>query len=318
MQSEDIGVDADHVAETAAMWVARLQSSDATEHDREEFRLWLAQNSAHARAYEEFQALWTDLKDVPIPQGRLRSLQRTRHTRVAGAGLLLVAVVLGAGAADRMGLVDRWRADHYTVIGQVRTIPLEDGSRVTLNTDTAVIVDYSAGTRHIELLRGEAFFDVAHDPQRPFVVEDGTLAAKAIGTRYSVRTASGAAADSVQVEEGRVEVSTGQDMAMLDPGSVATLGDNGRLRVDHADVTRTTAWRDGMLVFSEQPLREVLATLERYRRGRILVVDEAAGRLSVSGVFELEDTDRALQILAESLPLSITYLTDMMVVVRSR
>lgn len=299
------------------MWVARLQSSDATDRDRRDFSEWLARDPSRGPAYEELRNLWVDLKDVPIPANRLKTLQRVRRTRLASVAVLLVAAVMSA-SVYRMGVVDRWQSDYYTVIGEVRTIRLEDGTYVDLNTDSAIAVRYSRQERRVELLRGEAFFNVAKNPARPFVVEDGSLAAKAVGTRYAVRSGYAGILSDVQVEEGRVEVTAPRDHVFLDPGDAATLTDQGDLEISRRDVPNQTAWRDGKLAFSERPLGEVLATLERYRSGRILVLDNAAAQRKVSGIFDLKDTDKALQALADSLPISVTRLSDMMVIVRSR
>lgn len=313
--------DDDRIAEEAAGWVARLQSSDATDKDRRDFQIWLQRDSAHQAAYDEFRSLWSELKDVPIPAGRLKRLRLSRRTAVSNIVAVCVIAVLSA-TLYRMGMVDRMRADYYTAVGQVRSVTLADGSRVDLNTDTAIAVRFSAGERRIELLRGEAFFDVTKNPARPFIVEDSALQARALGTRYGMRTAtSGFFGDfraDVQVEEGKVEVSNGADRVVLEAGEVATLTAQGRIALTKADVSSDTGWRNGKLVFSGRPLRDVLATLERYRHGRIVVLDQAAAERTVSGIFDLNDTDQALQVLESNLPVSVTYLTGMMVVVRSR
>lgn len=307
----------DRIDEEAAGWVARLQSSDATEEDRREFAAWLALDPSHAAAYDELGRLWAELKEVPIPSGRLGRLKKARRRASAGLAILAVAFVAAFGA-HRVGVVDRWQSDYYTVVGEVRTLRLEDGTRVDLNTDTAIAVRYSPAGRRIDLLRGEAFFDVAKAPGRPFVVDGGALTATALGTRYAVRTASGDAPASAQVAEGRVEVSAGQSRVLLEAGDVARLTERGGIGVARQDVGSDTAWREGKLVFSERPLGEVLDTLQRYRNGRIVVLDDAAARQSVSGIFDLADTDGALDALAASLPVSVTRITGMMVVVRSR
>lgn len=307
----------DPVAGEAAMWVARLQSSDATPEDHSRFRQWLAQDPSHAVAYDELCALWGDLRHVPIPADRLKKLRRRRSATLATITSLVVAAVVSAGAY-RMGVVDRWQSDYYTVVGEVRSIRLEDGTLVDLNTDSAIAIRYSQDERRVQLLRGEAFFSVARNPERPFIVDDGALTARAVGTRYSVRTAHSRFPADVQVEEGRVEVATPHDRALLDPGAAATLTDSGELQVSRRDVDSQTAWRDGKLVFSEKPLGEVLAILQRYRHGRIVILDEKAARQKVSGVFDLSDTDRVLGALSESLPVKVTHVTDMMILVRSR
>jgi transmembrane sensor len=218
----------------------------------------------------------------------------------------------------RMGFMDRMRADYYTVVGEVRSITLADGTRVDLNTDSAIVVRYSQAERRIRLLRGEAFFDVSRNPKRPFVVDASSLTATALGTQYGVRAALGDSFGDVQVEQGGVEVISSRDQIVLEAGGVARLTAPGHLASTTADVANETAWRSGKLVFSGQPLRDVLATLERYRYGRIVVLDSTAAEQRVSGIFDLNDTDQALRALEENLPVSVTHLTGLMVVVRSR
>lgn len=307
----------DRIAKEAAGWIARLQSSDANDRDRREFQLWVRRDAAHQAAYDEFRELWTDLKDVPIPVSRLKKLRLSR--RVTTSNIVAIGIIAALSMSlYRAGIIDRMRADHYTAVGEVSSVTLEDGTRVDLNTDTAIAIRYSSKERRIELLRGEAFFDVVHDSKRPFLVEDGTLQARDIGTQYSMRKASGDFLGDVQVEEGSVEVTGRNERAVLNAGDIASLTAQGQLAVRQADVANETAWRTGKLVFSGQPLREVLETLERYRRGRIVVLDREAAEQRVSGIFDLKDTDQALEVLQTSLPVAVTRLTGMIVVVRSR
>lgn len=310
--------DQDRIAKEAAGWVARLQSRDATDADLERFSDWLRRDPAHREAYDEFSTLWGELKDVPIPSERLETLKGARRRAAARrvAGLAMIAVL--SAALYQMGSLDRMRADYYTAVGEVRTVALEDGTRVALNTDTAIALDYSAETRRVRILRGEAFFDVASNPARPFVVDDGTISARAVGTHYSVRTASGSFRGDVQVEEGQVEVRSGFQQVLVEAGNAANLTAQGEVVVLPADVTGATAWRSGKLVFSGRPLREVLSTLERYQRGRIFILDDAAAERKVSGIFDLNDTEGALRELESSLPVSVTHVAGLAVVVRSR
>jgi transmembrane sensor len=307
----------DRIAEEAAGWVARLQSSDASERDRRDFDLWAARDPAHRMAYDELRGLWTDLGDVPLPAGHLRETGGRRR-RLAGNILALGLIAILSAALYQMGLIDRMRADHYTVVGSVRSLRLDDGTRVDLNTDTAIAVRYSDRERRVELLRGEAFFDVARQAERPFVVSGAGMQATALGTRYGMRTASAGSAGDVQVEEGRVEVVSGNNRVVLGADGVASLSDGGRLTTGSADVAGRSAWRSGKLVFSGQPLGEVLATLQRYRLGRIIVLDQAAAARHVSGIFDLNDTDEALRVIESSLPVTVTRLTGMIILVRSR
>lgn len=303
----------DPLLEEAAGWVARLQSRDASERDRHDFDNWLARDPANRAAYDELHQLWGDLREVP-----LKSKSFGMRRGALGNVLALVLALALCAVVYRMGLTDRFRADYYTAVGEVRSVVLDDGTRVDLNTDSAIAVLYSAGERRIELLRGEAFFDVAKNGARPFVVHESAWRATALGTRYGVRTATGSSNGDVQVEEGSVEVSNGDERVVLAAGDAVSLGGAKRLAVTRTDVANDTAWRTGKLIFSGRPLREVLATLERYRFGRIVVLDEAAAGQMVSGIFDLKDTDQALDVLEGSLPVQVHRLGSMVAVVRSR
>ncbi|GGF58265.1 iron dicitrate transporter FecR [Azorhizobium oxalatiphilum] len=308
--------DMDRLAEEAAGWVARLQSSDATAHDQRAFEDWVSRSPAHRPAFEEMKGLWADLRDVPL-EGKAAKAGLTRRGVIGN--IVALGLIAGLGTtAYRMGLLERLRADHYTAVGEVRRVTLADGSIVDLNTDSAITVHYTAARRRVELLRGEAFFSVAKNPDRPFVVADSALSATALGTRFSVRLTGADGPGGVGVEEGRVEVANAQERVILGPGEMARLAGGGRLAVSRADVSSDTAWRDGKLVFSGQKLRDVLATLRRYRHGQILILDDAAANQTVSGIFDLADTDEALSVLEQSLPVRITHLTGMVVLVSSR
>lgn len=305
------------MAEEAAGWVARLQSADATDADRSAFQAWLSRDAGHRRAFDEFNGLWDELKLVPVPSVPGRKSRPSKGAAIANVvGLCLVAGL--SVSLYRMGLIDRLRADHYTTVGEVRSFGLDDATRVTLNTDSAIVVRFTGQGRRIELLRGEAFFDVAKDPARPFVVADDGISATVVGTRFAMRRAVSGLAGEVQVEEGTVDVRSGTHGALLKAGDVATLAGDGALSVDKADVANATAWTGGQLVFSGEPLGDVLAALERYRHGRIAVLGDGTAQLRVSGVFSVDDTDLALRALEQNLPVRVNYLTDMLVVVSAR
>ncbi len=310
--------DADRIAEEAAGWVARLQSSDATPADRALFQQWLERDNRHREAFDEFSDLWGDLKDLPIPPDRLKKLRGGRRRRSFYRATTAVVVLLLAVSLYNAGYVDRMRADYYTSVGEVRSVELADGSRVYLNTDTAITVDFSGSARRIHILRGEAFFDVAKNPQRPFVVVDGALTATAVGTQYAVRAGTGSFEADVQVEEGKVEVRSADQRVLVSAGYTAAIGDGGAVIVQPADVADATAWRNGRLIFSGRPLKEVLAALARYRRGQIVMLDRALGERKISGIFDLSDTDAALRDLEMSLPVSVTHITGLLVVVDRR
>ncbi|NTG76030.1 FecR family protein [Agrobacterium rhizogenes] len=307
----------DRLVEAAAGWVARLQSADATDLDRADFQCWLHADPSHAAAYDEMNALWGSLRDAPVSLDSLKA-RRSSGARAVGLAVMLGVIAASSYTIQQLGLIDRWRADYYTDVGEVRSVVLEDGTQVDLDTDTAIAVRYTAGERRVELLRGQAFFDVTKNPARPFVVDEGQLSATALGTHYSVQAPTGSLPQMVQVEEGIVEVKTGDDDTVLRAGDAMTVDASGKATFAKADVANETAWRQGKLVFSATPLSKVAETLARYRRGRVLVVDAQAADRKVSGVFDLSNTDEALAIIESNLPVSVTRVTDALVFIRSK
>ena len=296
----------DPVYEVAAGWVARLSSPDATIADRDAFEAWRAADPAHAEAYAEMETLWRKLGHVPD----------RRHRRMTPGGLagIAVAFVLCAALAFQLGLVDRLRSDIWSGVGDIAHATLADGSRIDLNTDTAIVLHFGEAERGIELLRGEAFFDVVPDPRRPFVVRGAGLSVRAVGTRFFVR------ADDTQspagVVEGSVDAAASGRPVRVSAGE-ALHRTGVTLSVAPADVDRATAWRMGRLVFSGERLSTVLTELDRYRRGSIILLDAAAGERRVTGSFDPHDTDEALDAIASSMGVSITRLSPFLVLVGS-
>ncbi|WP_288430815.1 FecR family protein [uncultured Agrobacterium sp.] len=306
----------DGLAEEAALWVARMQSADATQVDQRDFEDWLNASAAHGQAYEEMQSLWGSMRgiDLELPKQRKRISGKAATATLA----LLCLIGLSLFFARQSGVVERLQADFYTSVGETKVVTLDDGTQISLNTDSAVQTRYTPAERRVVLLRGEAFFDVAKNPQRPFIVESGTLTAQALGTHYAVRSAGSLLAEEVQVEEGEVRVDAAGETTRLVAGDAVTLDDAGKFIRTKKDVANNTAWRDGKLAFSGQSLGEVLKVLERYRHGRIVVLDDRAAKLSVSGIFDLRQTDQALHILETNLPVTVTHMSSLIVFVRSR
>ncbi|TNC08159.1 FecR family protein [Methylobacterium terricola] len=294
------------VYEAAALWVARLSSADATDADREAFAVWRATDPAHEAAYAEMESWRRTMGQVPDPR---------RSKPKAAPGLIIVAALGLVGILGwQLGLVDRLRADDWTDVGEIRSTILADGSRVDLNTDTAIALHDTPRERGVELLRGEAVFDVVPDPQRPFVVRGHGIRARAVGTRFFVR--ADGIADPVGVAEGRVDVATGLGHVLLQAGEVASQDATGRPVARTSDVAQAIAWREGRLVFSGQPLSQVLAELGRYRRGRILLTDAAIGERRFSGTLDPRDTGAALAILSATMGIRVINLTPLLTLVR--
>lgn len=195
--------------------------------------------------------------------------------------------------------LQNWRSDYHTEAGQQFRVDLEDGSRLTLNTDTALAVRYSDSLRKIELLRGEAYFEVAANKNRPFVVDGGQATARAVGTAYSVRKQAHDL--RVVVSEGVVEVAADQAKALVHAAEQAEYRQGQMQAVTKLDNDDALAWRRQQIVFHRQPLTQVLEDVNRYRSGRIVAVNPQLAERVVNGVFNNGDPDAVVAALTATL-----------------
>lgn len=317
----------DALFEEAAAWLARLREPGVSEIDRRAFARWRDADPARAHAYSEAQALWDDLAapaaaalarcPVPRSAGAVRPAPRPAVLppwAAMAAGILLLAL---SGAWLAGGGLDDLRADYVTAVGETRVVELADGSRATLNTDTALAVDMTGGERRLRLLRGEAFFEAARDPARPFVVAATAGEVRVLGTRFNLRAEAGGAVAAV--EEGVVAV-----IPAASPGAALTLTAGQAARVEAAAVHRLesvepadeTAWRRGQLVFYRAPLGEVAAALNRRHRGYIGILSDDLRTRPVTGVFDATRPVAAVDLIEAALGVRSYRLGDRFILLR--
>ena len=223
--------------------------------------------------------------------------------------MLTGALVLGERPAYLL-------ADLRSPTGQWQTHTLADGSRLTLGSNSAVNLHFSAGERHVELLRGDILVDVAKDAQRPFIVDSGHAAIRALGTRFTVRRDGGAtllnmleSTVSAQVPRHPASIVQAGQRARITRDGVGTL-----TAIDAASVQE--AWRAHQLVVDDLPLAEVLDELARHRPGQLHYDRAQIAGIRVAAVLPLDDTDKALQLLIDNFPqLRIRMLTRYLVMV---
>lgn len=300
----------------AAEWHERLDGHGASSAVQARFRKWLDADRRHARAYEAVDAGW-DVLGTAAADPRIQAMRdeamaavlpRRARRRVAIAMAASIAAAVAAGG----WLLPSWPSgpepapiagrEYHTALGQRSSVALADGSSVELNTDSRIVVDYAPQTRRILLLRGQAWFDVETDPQRPFVVEAGGQRITALGTAFDVRLDDAHADDGrrmvqVTLMEGRVAVQAipGPIAAMIRPApSLTELAPGEQLRVGvgtaaekrEADLAKVTGWREGQLMFEGDTLASAVAEVNRYSTVRIELGDPALAELPVSGVFK--------------------------------
>lgn len=317
----------------AAAWHARLNDADAdsaeSEARRTAFNQWLQADPRHPNAFAETDSLWRAL-EVPAahivsraasgPVENRRGSERSpslRRRMAALAACLFLAAAVGVIGQDDLLL--HLQSDHVSDVGERVPLALQDGSEITLNTDSAIAVSFGADRRVVRLLKGQAWFDVAQDEDRPFHVETPVGAVRVTGTRFDVRLDGDTAL--VSLTEGRVALSTKLDVSesppvVLTPGLQARVSATGISSATPFDKTAVTAWLRGQLVFYDTPLIQVVTELNRYRKGRIVVINEELETLRISGVFRTDDNELALSAIASTLPVRIIRLTDHLVLLR--
>ncbi|QDK35219.1 FecR family protein [Sphingomonas sp. IC081] len=310
------------VAETAADWIVRRDAGPLPAEDERAFQDWLAE-PAHRRAFEQLAALWGLMDAEPAPSlAPLPAVRRTmpRRPRVpaapraAGTRRWTSAAVAASIVLAAFGALGDWparlRADFATGVGERRVVTLEDGSRVTLGSSSAIAHDFSGNARTVTLLEGSAFFEVAPDRRHPFTVEAAGGSATALGTAFAVRERDGSA--ELVVTQHRVRVRAGGQSGVVDEGQRVDFGAQALGPVEAAG-NGATAWTQGRLVAVNRPLGEVVAEIARHRHGYLSVVG-AAAQLKVSGVYDLDHPLAAVDSIERSLKLRSFRLSDRLIV----
>lgn len=300
------------IREAAAEWAVLLADDALDDGQQQALQQWLQADARHAEALAFARRTWSALGNLPAAKpARRRALpvapelarHPRRHARLRrwGAAACLALLLGGLGLNQSERLLLPLLADHRTASGEVRSLTLADGSEVTLDSASAIRLDYSAGQRRIELLAGAAIFQVAPQADRPFVVEAAGGSTQALGTRFVVQREAGAGA-LVGVLEHAVQVTAADQQRRLQEGDSLRY-DAAGLHDAVLDLQRATSWQRGLLVFDRQPLGQVIEQLNRYRPGYILVGSDAIAQREVSGVFRLDGLDDALATLTREMQL---------------
>ena len=282
------------------------------------------------------EALADDREIRGIARDFRRVLQKRRSRRKLAlgiaAGMLVASSAVLTHFSPWSGPADSHLQKYFTRIGEQQTIRLIDGSVITLNTGGQLVVDYSGSLRRVLLERGEAYFEVADDPNRPFSVDLGLRTVTAIGTAFNIR--KDPHRYQVAVIEGAVAIHEATDDVFASPPPVSIYG-TGPPRVEAGwvvefDVSRDALrafrsesieryqdWRSGMLSFHDESLYRVVQELNRYSRTKILIEDASIMELSVFTALRVGEIDSALKGLEEVLPIQVTRHYDRIVITGS-
>lgn len=319
--------------QAAITWSVRLQYSQPSDQDQLAFEQWLQASPLHGLAWQRVSGLrgfQAELGSLPprLARDTLKTAQDLRASRHATRRRSAIKLLSGAGMTVAMAWLVRehapWQrllADASTGVGEQKTLHLEDGSVIVLNTDSAVAIDLAGADRLVTLRRGEILVttgsDTAalarRDARRPFWVNTPFGRIQALGTRFTVRLAGGRA--RVSVQEGAVQLypGGGADAVVVVSGDSRWLLKGASLAAEPLGFA-PDGWAEGVIGARNIRLQDLLAEMERYRHGRI-VCDPGVAELRISGLFHINDTDRALQFLEQTQGLSVSYRTPWWVTV---
>lgn len=292
------------LSDAAIDWLVRLHSGQADASEHEAFAAWRMLSPEHELAAREAETIW---HGIGIAGRDSRRTARSRLTRRAVLGGIAIGGIAAAGSTL---LRPQLFADHGTGAGEHTTITLPDGSIAMLNGDTALDVAFDGDRRGLNLLAGQALFQVRPDASRPFIVTANGGRARAVGTVFDIDIRSREVV--VTVVEGRVDITAGPASAT---GVLASANQRVRYAADAppsaaepVDADAETAWRRGKLIFNDRPLGDVVVEIERQRSGRIVIAGAHLRTLAVTGVFDLADPDAILATIEQTLPVTVTRL----------
>ena len=289
----------------AALWHVKRAGGSLTAVQEQEFDTWLNADTGNRLAYDQMRVLWAQVEE---PAGRIAASKAGQMSiwRQVGAwfsplrtvtSCTAVAAALAMAAFLNPDALDNLQADIVTDTKTVSEITLPDGSTVFLAANSAIATDFDNGNRDIELLRGQAFFDVVHRDGDRFRVQAGRATIEVVGTRFNVDYLT--EDTQVGVEEGAVRVSgeRGADSVVLGPGDLVAIGDGHLQEIQTVDVASVQSWMHGRLSVQNVRLDDLVARLDNFAPERLMVLGEI-GNKTVSGSFPTDDVARSLETLA--------------------
>ncbi len=322
----------DAVMDAALNWLIALQGAADDAALRARWKQWGQADPAHAAAFETVAAAWNlpemdmvakdfaarEIASIPPPHVIVLEERRPKRSGWTKAAMAAAAVLLVAvGIQQYPALSLQWQADYLTQAGARDEFKLPDGSRMILNTASAVSLDFEGSKRSVTLLKGEAYFDVVPDPTRPFTVAATFSEVEVKGTAFSVRTESNE--DTVVLEHGHVDVTRlpeQTDMASLEPGESISANAAAFSGVKKTDPSTSHAWLQGRVVFDDQPFEQVLGEIGRYYGHTIIVANDQLNHIRINGNYRLDDPERVIRSLSTAAGASVTRLPGGILILR--
>jgi transmembrane sensor len=325
------------ILEQAAEWLVEMDRGDVDRPTRQQFDEWLRRSPEHVRAYLELLPIWEQgaqprsssqvnpesliaevmgAQSNVVPLNKRAGLPELTPGNTRKTSPVWISVAASVLFITVIGILGAWlyieRNTYSTGIGEQRSVALADGSVVQLNTRSRIRIRYSEHHRDIDLLEGQALFEVAHDSQRPFVVDGGNASIRAVGTQFDVyRRQTGT---TVTVVEGRVtilpEADRNSSPEQLAAGEQATITQSSVDSSAAADVAAAIAWTQRRLMFQKTTLAEVVREFNRYNERPLRIADPRIQEFLVSGTFSSTDPSPLLRFLREQPGMRVVETQD--------
>ena len=318
--------------EAAAYWFVRHDAQGMTAEDQREFESWLRSSEEHCSTYEQTRSMWAGFEDA-ADDSELRALRVAALAtgpvpnvwpRAAAIAASLVVGIIGIAALTwhlssdvrvvQISALHTTAGKYVTAHNQRSTVTLPDGTLVSMNLDTTLKTDFTAQQRLIYLTKGQAFFEVAKDLKRPFIVVAADRHIQALGTKFDVKLDRNRL--EVVLLEGRVSVDRGTPSLMdkitrrsarveLEPNQRLVAAQDEPASITATNAVQATSWREGSIVFEDETVEQAIAELNRYSDRPIVASDKAVRQMRLSGVFRIGQPDRFGAVIQELLPVEV-------------
>lgn len=300
----------------AADWILRNGDPSQSPAERARFQNWLDRDPENCRTYSAAERLMGDARQAIQSDPALTNIKVKPRSLTKPITAAVLVALFATGIFFALDGPLRLRADVIAGTNEMPIITMEDGSEVQLNASSAIAVDFTGKRRTIRLLQGQAFFQVAHAPERPFTVVAGSASVTALGTAFDVRY--GNDDTEVTVTENAVQLEfEGRDRSTvrLNQGEQAIYDYTKKeTAVSRVDGLVALAWRRGQIAVDNAPLSHVVEEMNRHFNGRIIVVGSALSARRISGTIRVSATDEALAFLTKALGVKTTRLGPLIII----
>lgn len=304
------------IEEQAALFILRREEAGWTAADQEALDNWLAQSMRHKAVYWRLAHGWARIgrkytaASPPEPRARSTGVMVWLGGASALAAALLAVILLATISLKYDGFVEL--AQYSTVHGERDNVSLPDGSRIELNTNTSIDLRFTATARIIRLDRGEAYFEVAHDKKRPFIIRSGAEQIIVLGTKFAVRRSDDDILISVLDGKVQLEEPAAAGPLLLRRGDIAWAGKGGTSVTYNAlsQVENNLGWRDGLLIFKHMALGDAAAEFNRYNSRQIVITDAEVAAIPIGGSFQAENIDGFTRLLHRAYGLHVDHDGD--------